>query len=325
MTTTTAAAEYPRRIDPQQIAVQWAAVTRCPACGALGGTDCGPIPDRCYVFGTERVPLPDVGVRVIGCDACGLLYKSTVPAPAFLTDVFGRQAVARWTGTDDFSVEMATVRRLMGRDAFDLLDVGAAGGALLGACAASGVTGRRSALDVMRYPGIETRLSGEFIESFLDEPGLKWAHEPYDVVTLLDVLEHLYEPRIAFGNLRSLVKRGGLVFIATGDAGSFWPRHFGTNHWWYARLLEHHTFWSRRSLERIAAAHGFEIIFWENIRHRTRRNIFRSAIVAELLKVGLYFAATSHYSEIARFFHGQGNQPWHPFAKDHFQACLRKR
>jgi 2-polyprenyl-3-methyl-5-hydroxy-6-metoxy-1,4-benzoquinol methylase len=325
MTTTAAAAEYPRRIDPQQIAVQWAAVARCPACGAADGTDCGLIPDRFYVFGAEQVPLPDAGIPVTGCDACGLVYKSTVPAPAFLTDVFGRQAAARWTGPHDFSVEAATLRRLMGRNEFDLLDAGAAGGAFLDACAASGVVGRRSALDVMRYPGIETRLAGEFIEGFLDDPSLNWEGEPYDAVTLLDVLEHLYQPRIAFENLRSLVKRGGLVFIATGNADSFWPRHFGASQWWYVRLIEHHIFWSRRPLERIAAAHGFEIVFWEEVRHRTRRNIFRSAMMAELLKVGLYFVATNYYSEIARIFHGQGNQPWHPFARDHFQACLRKK
>lgn len=331
MTTTIVTAKYPQPLDPQhvgdpqEVQAQWAGVAHCPACGSNEGTSCGTLPDRYYVFGGERVALPDSGITIAGCGACGLIYKSTVPTPTFLAGVFERQTGAKWVGTHDFSAEARILQCLTGKMVFDLLDVGAADGALLKACAESGVQGRRSALDVMRYPGIEAHLAGEFIEGFLDTPSLAWRRDPYDVVTLFDVLEHLYEPRLAFENLRALVRDGGLVFIETGNTENFWPRRFGINQWWYVRLIEHHIFWSRPALEKIAAVSGFEIVFWEEGRHKSRRNVLRMGMPSELLKVGLYWLTAGYYAAIAQWVGRQGNQPWYPFAKDHFQACLRKR
>lgn len=43
-----------------------------------------------------------------------------------------------------------------------------------------------------------------------------------------------------------------------------------------------------------------------------------------MLKTGLFMVAPHGYVGIARLFGKDGNQPWFPFAMDHFQACLRK-
>jgi SAM-dependent methyltransferase len=188
----------------------------------------------------------------------------------------------------------------------------------------SKVSGRRSALDVIRYPGIEAQLAGEFIAGFLDQPRLDWGHEPYGVVTMFDVLEHLYEPRNAFRNLAEVVRHNGLVFVETGDADSFWPRHFGVHRWWYVRLLEHHVFWTRQSLEAIAMAHGFKIVQWKMVRHKSRRKLVPLRTLGDLLKVALYWVAAERYSAIAEMFGKHGNQPWYPFAHDHIRACLRR-
>ena len=325
MTTTTLTADDSQPLDPQQAEACWAMVDRCPACGSRHGDSLGTLPDLCYAFGTERVPFPDAGIAVMGCNDCGLVYKGTVPSPAFLTMVFKRQAADKWMAPHDFSVEVAVLQKLTGKRRFDLLDVGAAGGALLEACTGTGMTDRRSALDVIRYPGIEAHLAGEFIEGFLDDPSLIWGREAYDVVTVFDVIEHLYYPPNAFDNLRSLVKPGGLVVMESGNIENFWPRRYGVNQWWYVRLLEHHIFWSRRSLEKGAAAHGFEVVSWEETRHKSRRDLCRTAWAADLLKVGLYCIARNYYSATAQIFGKQGNQPWFPLARDHFRACLRKR
>lgn len=306
---------------PGPALAQWAAVACCPACGSSTDASRAILPDRHYVFGTERVAMPQQGIEVIGCRDCGLQYKAMVPAPGFLKEVFERQAPAKWTVPHDFSAEVATLRRLTGSASCDVLDIGAAGGALLGALAGHGMRGRRSALDVMRYPGVEPCLAGELIEGFLDSPLPEWSREPYDLVTLFDVAEHLYQPRVAFENLRLLVKPGGRLFIETGNVESRWPRRFGIGEWWYVRLLEHHVFWSRRSLARIAADFGFEILEWREVHHKSRR-VFHAGLAVDLLKTGLYWIARDYYTAVANLFGKQGNQPWSPFARDHFQACL---
>lgn len=301
---------------------QWKANARCPACDSDACAGRAGLPDRSYTFGFERVTYPDKGVALVECGTCGLYYKSLLPTQPFLAEIFKRQAETKWASSHDFLPEATLLWKLSGGAPFDLLDVGAGDGRLLWACGQAGLTGRRSALDVMHYPGIERHLSGEFIEGFLDDPLPPWSLQRYDVVTLFDVLEHLYDPRQAFENLRWLLREGGLVFIETGNTGSFWPRRIGANHWWYARLLEHHVFWSRRSLERMAAAYGFRIAYWREVRHKSRRKLIPKRAVVDTLKTGLYLSARSHYTSIAQLLGKQGMQPWFPFAVDHFQACL---
>ena len=283
------------------------------------------LPDPHYMFGEQRIPLPGPGIAISQCGVCGIHYKSTVPSPAFLAEMFGQHAEEKWDAPPVyFARELATLQRLWGAPAMDLLDVGAAGGALLEAHAKSGLAGRRSAFDVMHYAGVGRHLTGEFIEGFLDNPIPAWSREPYDAVTLFDVIEHLYRPHDAFQNLRQLTRRGGLVFIETGNTESYWPRHYGINQWWYVRLLEHHVFWSRRSLEYMACAHGFRIVYWKEGRHKSRRNRSLAGAIKDVLKTGLYCVTGQRYASIAHLFGKQGNQPWFPFARDHFQACLMR-
>ena len=308
---------------PKPARAQWKAVVHCPSCGSGGSASRAGLPDRCYPFGSERIAYPEQGIAVVECESCGLFYKSAVPTPAFLADVFRRQAQAKWASSHDFLPEVALLRQLRrSGEPFDLLDVGTAEGALL--AASDGIARRRSALDVMLYKGVERHLSGEFIEGFLDHPLPAWSNEPYDVVTLFDILEHLYEPGVAFDNLRSLLRKNGLAFIETGNSASFWPSRVGINHWWYVRLLEHHIFWSRRSLERAATAHGFRIAYWREVRHKNRRRLIPLRALVGVLKTGLYIATNSYYSSIANLFGREGSQPVYPFSVDHFQACLVK-
>jgi SAM-dependent methyltransferase len=303
---------------------QWIAVSRCPACDASARRACGAIPERYYVFGGENVPTPWGGIQLNECANCGLAYKTPVPHPAFLAGIFERQMGTKWLAPHDYAAEVADLRRLSARGAFDLIDVGAAGGDLLAACAATGVAGLRSALDMVRYPGLERSLNGEFIEGFLDDPTLSWSGRRYDVVTAFDVFEHLHRPREAFANLRALLKPGGLALIETGDSESAWPGRFGIRRWWYARLIEHHIFWSERSLRHCSVEHGFEILEWRTVRHKSRRHLRPGEIARDLLKAALYRIAPDSYAGLAALLGKEGNQPCSPFARDHFRACLRR-
>jgi SAM-dependent methyltransferase len=310
--------------QPGPTLASWTAVDRCPVCGSRVTAASALLPDRHYAFGDEQVPFPDTGIAVTGCAVCGAYYKSLVPSQRFLAEMFGHHAEKKWGKSHDFLRELDTVKRLWGAQTLDLLDVGAADGGMLEAHTAAGMTGRRSALDVIRYSGVERHLTGEFIEGFLDDPKLAWSREPYDVVTLFDVVEHLYRPQDAFENLHSLVRPGGLVYLETGNVENFWSRRFGINHWWYVRLLEHHVFWSRRSIDHIAAVHGFKVVSWKEGRHKSSRGRSPVRVIGCCLKTALYCAVGRNYASIAQAFGKQGSQPWFPFARDHFQACLMR-
>ncbi|NJR76205.1 MAG: class I SAM-dependent methyltransferase [Scytonema sp. CRU_2_7] len=71
----------------------------------------------------------------------------------------------------------------------------------------------------------------------IDAPKLAWSSKQYDVVTMFDILEHLYNPRNVFQNLVSLVKEKGYVLIETGDTDNYWPQRYGIENWWYTNFL----------------------------------------------------------------------------------------
>jgi SAM-dependent methyltransferase len=283
-----------------------------------------PLPDSSYVFGDEHIEFPLGGVPLATCASCGLLFKTVLPAPGSLAQVFERQAGKKWMEPYDFRDETVEVQHLSDGEHIDVLDVGSGSGAFLGALSRGASSGRRSALDVVQHPGCAEQISGEFIRGLLDNPSLQWSGQPYDIVTLFDVLEHLYEPQLAFKNLRELVRDNGLVLIETGNVESDWPQRYGAHHWWYVRLFEHHVFWSRRSLEQLAAQFGFRLLIWRELRHKARTSVPLPQVLNQMAQMGLYRVAPRAYPNIAPLLGKYWTQPWSPFVRDHFRVVLRK-
>lgn len=75
----------------------------------------------------------------------------------------------------------------------------------------------------------------------------------WDVIFLLDVLEHVPEDDRALGQLRQALRPGGLAFVATPALRAFWSYNDD--------LANHLRRYSRRDLARLAARCGLEICF----------------------------------------------------------------
>lgn len=81
--------------------------------------------------------------------------------------------------------------------------------------------------------------------------------EPFDVVTLWDVIEHVPDPFAALAAAHRVLKPGGMVVVHTMDAGSPVARLMGSRWPW---LMEMHLFYfSRRTLSDAMKRAGFEI------------------------------------------------------------------
>ncbi|MDD3842727.1 MAG: class I SAM-dependent methyltransferase [Candidatus Izemoplasmatales bacterium] len=81
----------------------------------------------------------------------------------------------------------------------------------------------------------------------------------YDLVTLVEVVEHFQNPEIEFTNLCQLIKKNGYLAIKT----QFVPKEL--NNWWYIRDITHYCFFSDQSLLYIAAKYGLDIIYNDHI------------------------------------------------------------
>jgi 2-polyprenyl-3-methyl-5-hydroxy-6-metoxy-1,4-benzoquinol methylase len=139
------------------------------------------------------------------------------------------------------------------QDARTLLDVGAGGGLLVAEARrrnldAIGVEPSRSLVEGAR------RVSGvELIRGFF--PHAQLAGRTFDVICLVDVIEHLTDPVQMLRHCATALSPDGLLVVVTPDVGSLTARLLG-NHWWHYRLA-HVGYFSKGSLRRAAAEAGF--------------------------------------------------------------------
>lgn len=76
----------------------------------------------------------------------------------------------------------------------------------------------------------------------------------YDVVTAIEVLEHMLDPIAELKRVRRLLKPGGLLFLTTGNAAPFAGR---LDRWRYVIPEIHISYFEPRTLERALTAAGF--------------------------------------------------------------------
>ncbi|HEU5285187.1 MAG TPA: class I SAM-dependent methyltransferase [Sphingomicrobium sp.] len=77
------------------------------------------------------------------------------------------------------------------------------------------------------------------------------ADERYDLVALLDVLEHVADDQAALRAIRSKLRPGGKLLVTVPGNPWMWSAHDVSHH--------HHRRYRRRELERVATAAGLEI------------------------------------------------------------------
>ncbi|MDT9599459.1 class I SAM-dependent methyltransferase [Sphingosinicella rhizophila] len=96
------------------------------------------------------------------------------------------------------------------------------------------------------------RLGREVMKAALPElPGVQL--HAYDLVALLDVLEHVEDDRAALVSIGARLKPGGHVLITVPAHPWMWSAHDTVNH--------HHRRYTKRSLREVVAAAGLRIDF----------------------------------------------------------------
>ncbi len=86
----------------------------------------------------------------------------------------------------------------------------------------------------------------------------------YDVVTMFDVFEHLASPGQDLQTVRSILKKDGVLIVATGDTGSLFARLMGRR-WTFYNPPQHLYFFNRDTMIRMLREKGFEPIAWKRI------------------------------------------------------------
>jgi SAM-dependent methyltransferase len=81
-----------------------------------------------------------------------------------------------------------------------------------------------------------------------------------DVVVMLDVFEHIPEPRAALEAVASKLRLGGLLLITTGDFSSLHAKIMG-RHWRLMTPPQHLWYFTPRSLKQMGESLGLDLVF----------------------------------------------------------------
>jgi len=136
-----------------------------------------------------------------------------------------------------------------------LLDIGAASGIFLQIARQKGY----------RVAGIEP--SREFVEEARRERGIELfpgtleefdSRRKFSAITLIDLIEHVVNPRSLFERTVRLLEKGGILVIVTPDIDSLAAR-FLKKRWWHYRVA-HLNFFNLSSLTWILEKNGLKIL-----------------------------------------------------------------
>lgn len=148
-----------------------------------------------------------------------------------------------------------------------LLDIGCAYGLFLDLAriryrSVSGIDISSAAVDFARTSlGLDVRC-GDLLS--LDTP------DRVDVACLWDTIEHLSEPHLYIEKLSTMLPKGGIVAITTGDIESMVARWRGKK-WRQIHPPTHMQYFSRKTLSRLLERNGF------NVRYAGYDGMYRSA------------------------------------------------
>ncbi|GIV65415.1 MAG: hypothetical protein KatS3mg046_675 [Bellilinea sp.] len=98
----------------------------------------------------------------------------------------------------------------------------------------------------------------------LEDFTISHSDHKFDVVTLWNVIEHLFSPTRDIQIIRNHLKPKGLLVITTPDVDSF-SAHLFQKYWIGYELPRHFYVFSKRTLRLLLEKSGFELIRFENI------------------------------------------------------------
>ncbi len=190
------------------------------------------------------------------CAACGLQFLDPLPDEKSLELIYDNYYKSWDLGSRQDEVSAMKSKTFEGYlkwflpivSSGRLLDIGCATGELLGLARSLG-------FDVY---GVEisasgiNRCRGLFGENRIKDHCLRMEDFPlsyFDVITMIDVLEHISDPHAFLGFLRNILKPEGIVVVVTPDTASLSKKVMGMK--WPHYKVEHVYYYSRKNIARL--------------------------------------------------------------------------
>ena len=204
------------------------------------------------------------------CPRCGLVFMRPFFSDAELAAMYGEEYYTdkapsgTYTYTDERlnpsgyrSVNRARIRmiaKFLPRNSGPrhFLDIGCSFGALVDEAARAGFTA--SGLDISEYAVATARTRGLDVRQGTPDAIPDFGHR-FHAVTMIEVIEHLADPRRALEEIARVLEPGGIVVIQTANMDGRQAVRAGAGYHYF--LPGHLHYFSRRTLAALLAATGF--------------------------------------------------------------------
>lgn len=256
---------------------------RCPLCGSCEARkhlEDGPwILLRCGACSHVHLADPPAEDELAASVYDSSYWRSEDPSARGYADYFG--------GEDLHLLTMRERAEMLGVGPGErLLDVGCASGCLLAAALERGAEVR----GIEPSPAAAARATGRFgpgrvhCGTLRDRPddGLR-----FDWIAMVDVLEHMRDPRAELRRAAGLLAPGGRIAILTQDPDSFAARVLGRR-WHHYKQPEHLHHFPRRALAQLCAGLGLEV---ERVTRKASGKWITPAFASERLRRVAPYAA----------------------------------
>ncbi len=247
------------------------------------------------------------GYTLVSCKGCNAVFVSMIPESTnsiYDKSYFVGGNEHGYTNYDrdkepmheTFELYLKHIERVIGRKG-RLLDIGCATGFFMEVAKNHGweVEG----IEISEYAAEVGRAKGLSIKTGTLE-NVSFPEKSFDVVTLLDVVEHLKDPKPVLTEVRKLLKGGGVVVVTSPDAGSIWARIWGSK-WQLVVPPEHLILFNRSNFKELLTRLGLTTIMSTNIGKRfSLPYIFQTLFRWQRLSLWNYLARVTNKGRLSK-------------------------